>query len=57
MRIDVGPGYRVYYGLPGSEAALSLCGGDKSSQDSDIKSAIKHWIDYQQRTGANHGKR
>ena len=57
LRIDIRPGYRVYYGMSGSEVVLLLCGGDKKSQDSDIKSAIKHWIDYQQCSGAHHGKR
>lgn len=39
MRIDYGPGYRVYFIKQGSIVAILLCGGDKSSQDSDIKTA------------------
>src|SRR5690606_2916319 len=39
MRIDYGPGYRVYFIRQGSIVAILLCGGDKSSQDSDIKIA------------------
>lgn len=39
MRIDYGPGYRVYFIKQGSIVAILLCGGDKSSQDSDIKNA------------------
>lgn len=46
LRIDYGPGYRVYYQQRGSAIVLLLCGGDKRSQDSDIKRAIdlaKNW--------------
>jgi putative addiction module killer protein len=40
MRIDYGPGYRVYYIQQGSVIAVLLCGGDKSSQNKDIRHAI-----------------
>jgi putative addiction module killer protein len=39
LRIDHGPGYRVYYTRRGSLLILLLCGGDKSTQDRDIKRA------------------
>ncbi|MDR1215575.1 MAG: type II toxin-antitoxin system RelE/ParE family toxin [Treponema sp.] len=39
MRIDYGPGYRVYYKDTGKEIIILLCGGDKSTQDRDIKNA------------------
>jgi putative addiction module killer protein len=39
MRIDTGPGYRVYYKQTGKTIIVILCGGDKSSQDQDIKKA------------------
>lgn len=39
MRIDYGPGYRVYYASRGEVVVVLLCGGDKGSQDSDIKAA------------------
>jgi putative addiction module killer protein len=40
MRVDIGPGYRVYYTRIGSVVFLLLCGGDKSTQKHDIKQAI-----------------
>ena len=39
LRIDHGPGYRVYYLQDGPRLILLLCGGDKSSQDRDIEQA------------------
>ena len=39
MRIDYGPGYRVYFKRHGEEIALLLCGGDKKSQPADIARA------------------
>lgn len=39
MKINYGPGYRVYYKQTGKEIILLLCGGDKSTQDKDIKLA------------------
>ena len=39
MKIDAGPGYRVYYTRLGGAWVLLLCGGDKASQGADIKTA------------------
>lgn len=39
MKIDHGPGYRVYFVARGKELMILLCGGDKSTQDKDIKRA------------------
>jgi len=39
MRIDYGPGYRVYYKDTGREIVIILCGGDKSTQQNDIARA------------------
>jgi putative addiction module killer protein len=41
MRIDYGPGYRVYFTRRGPLVVLLLCGGDKRTQDADIKRAIE----------------
>ena len=41
LRIDYGPGYRVYYMQRGKVLIILLCGGAKSSQDKDIKLALK----------------
>lgn len=43
MRIDFGPGYRVYYAREGRTVYLLLSGGDKSTQSKDIKNAVKMW--------------
>jgi putative addiction module killer protein len=43
LRIDVGPGLRVYYALSGPAIVLLLCGGDKSSQRADIERACECW--------------
>jgi putative addiction module killer protein len=37
LRVDYGPGYRVYFVRRGSELVVLLCGGDKSTQDRDIR--------------------
>ncbi len=41
LKIDVGPGYRVYYSQRGSRLLLLLAGGDKSSLSKDIEAAIR----------------
>ena len=47
LRIDVGPGYRVYYAKSGQALVLLLCGGIKRSQDTDISKACEYWSDWQ----------
>src|SRR5262245_46357314 len=49
LRIDVGPGYRVYFGQEGKTLIWLLSGGDKSSQRKDIKTAQNYWADYLRR--------
>jgi len=51
LRIDFGPGYRVYFGQAGTKIVLLLCGGDKSTQTQDILQAKRCWKDYQKRSG------
>jgi putative addiction module killer protein len=46
LRIDYGPGYRVYYQQRGRTIVLLCCGGDKRTQDADIRRAVeiaKNW--------------
>jgi putative addiction module killer protein len=49
LRIDVGPGYRVYYAIAGNEVVLLLFGGDKRSQSADIVRACGYWQDWKER--------
>ena len=46
LRIDFGPGYRVYFAESGATIVLLLIGGDKSIQARDIKTAERCWKDY-----------
>jgi putative addiction module killer protein len=39
LRIDYGPGYRIYYKMADTEIVVILCGGDKRTQDADITRA------------------
>jgi putative addiction module killer protein len=50
LRIDSGPGYRIYYAMTGRTCVLLLCGGDKRKQSADIDRAGRYWNDYQRRT-------
>lgn len=50
LRVDWGPGYRVYYALTGKTAVLLLCGGDKRKQAADIERAVGYWKDYKRRS-------
>ena len=49
LRIDVGPGCRVYFARAGKEIVLLLCGGDKRRQKADIERACSYWQDWQKR--------
>lgn len=49
LKVDIGPGFRVYYVEVKKSVILLLCGGTKRSQDRDIARAVSYWKDYQQR--------
>lgn len=49
MRIDYGPGYRIYFASRGKVLVLLLCGGDKSSQKYDIEKAIRLVKEWQEK--------
>jgi putative addiction module killer protein len=46
LRIDTGPGYRVYFAAKGKEIIVLLAGGDKSTQAGDIETALGLWEDW-----------
>ena len=49
LKIDCGPGYRVYFGQLGERVVLLLCGGDKRTQVGDIWRAKSYWVGYRRR--------
>ena len=53
LRVDCGPGYRVYYAMIGRVCVLLLCGGDKRKQSRDVERALQFLKDYKGRTGAS----
>lgn len=52
LRINYGPGYRVYFGQVDLTIVVILIAGDKSTQEQDIQQAIEYWIDYEKRENA-----
>ena len=48
LRLDFGPGYRVYYGREGRTIIILLGGGSKRRQDADIAAAVQRWKRYKQ---------
>jgi putative addiction module killer protein len=46
LRVQFGPGYRIYFGRRGSLLVILLSGGDKSSQEKDIRRAKLLWQDF-----------
>ena len=49
LRIDIGPGYRIYYAVAGTQLVLLLSGGDKRTQDADIDRACEYWLEWRGR--------
>ena len=50
LRINWGPGYRVYYAIAAEQCVLLLAGGDKRKQSTDIAKAIERLKDYKLRS-------
>ena len=48
LRLDFGPGYRVYFGRDGKRLVILLGGGSKRRQDADIAAAVERWKRYKQ---------
>ena len=48
LRLDFGPGCRVYYGRDGKNVIILLGGGSKRRQDADIAAAVERWKRYKQ---------
>jgi putative addiction module killer protein len=53
LRLDFGPGYRVYFGRASNTVVLLLSGGSKKGQAADIEQAKRYWNDYQNRQEAS----
>jgi putative addiction module killer protein len=49
IRIDFGPGFRLYFGQEGKAVVILLCGGSKGTQEKDIRQAKQYWQDYRSR--------
>lgn len=53
LRLDFGPGFRIYFGRDGDRLVILLCGGTKSRQQADIAAAQKLWKEYKDRKKEN----
>ncbi len=51
LRIDYGPGYRIYFQKRGNVFVILLCGGDKRTQDRDIKTAKRLAAEWSEKYG------
>jgi len=51
LKVDHGPGYRIYFGQEGNELVILLCGGDKRTQNADIQTAKQYWSNYKREKG------
>jgi putative addiction module killer protein len=52
IKLDFGKGYRLYCGESGNTLVVLLLGGDKSTQEKDIKKALEYWEDYHEQKKA-----
>jgi putative addiction module killer protein len=57
LRINRGPGYRIYFGWDSKVLVILLGGGTKRRQQSDIQTALRHWRAYKARKAATRTKR
>jgi putative addiction module killer protein len=55
LKVDYGPGYRVYFAREANTIVILLCGGDKGSQNEDIVKAKAFWSDYKARRSRSRG--
>ncbi len=56
LRLDYGPGYRIYFAKVGDLVVLLLLGGDKSTQNRDIREAIACWQNYKRQNATKEQK-
>jgi putative addiction module killer protein len=54
LKVDFGPGYRIYFGQDEADLVILLCGGDKSTQNADIRQAKAYWAQYKKEKGSAH---
>jgi putative addiction module killer protein len=57
LRINRGPGYRIYFGWDSKVFVILLGGGTKRRQQSDIQTALRHWRSYKARKAAGPARR
>jgi len=57
LRINRGPGYRIYFGWDGKLPVILLGGGTKKRQQGDIQTALRHWRTYKARKAAERPRR
>ncbi len=57
LRINRGPGYRIYFGWDSKVLVILLGGGTKRRQRSDIQTALRHWRSYKARKAAGRTRR
>ena len=57
LRINRGPGYRIYFGWDSKVLVILLGGGNKRRQQGDIQTALRHWRTYKARKAAERPRR
>jgi putative addiction module killer protein len=55
LKVDFGPGYRIYFGQDGQTLIILLAGGTKKRQGEDIATAAARWADYKERKTPRRG--